>query len=123
VTLFLFYVLVLFQYCRRFQPVDFSGVFSMRDVQAEAAYLQLVFHDDDETPYDFMIDLARSVFSLPAAVATALSATVERRGKAVLRNLSARGRRGAASDGATAHRGSRTFNGDHDQGRRRYWPP
>jgi ATP-dependent Clp protease adapter protein ClpS len=55
----------------------------MRDVQAEAAYLQLVFHDDDETPYDFMIDLARSVFSLPAEVATALSATVERQGKAV----------------------------------------
>jgi ATP-dependent Clp protease adapter protein ClpS len=55
----------------------------MRDVQAEAAYLQLVFHDDDETPYDFMVDLARSVFSLPAAVATALSAMVERQGKAV----------------------------------------
>jgi ATP-dependent Clp protease adapter protein ClpS len=55
----------------------------MRDVQAEAAYLQLVFHDDDETPQDFMVDLARSVFSLPAAVATALSAMVERQGKAV----------------------------------------
>lgn len=55
----------------------------MRDVQAEAAYLQLVFHDDEKTPYDFMADLARAVFSLPAAVATALSATVERRGKAV----------------------------------------
>ena len=55
----------------------------MRDVQAEAAYLQLVFHDDEETPYDFMVDLARSVFSLPAAVATALSATVEKQGKAI----------------------------------------
>ena len=55
----------------------------MRDVQAEAAYLQLVFHDDEETPQDFMVDLARSVFSLPAGVATALSATVERQGKAV----------------------------------------
>ena len=55
----------------------------MRSVQAEAAYLQLVFHDDEETPYDFMVDLARSVFSLPAEVATALSATVESQGKAV----------------------------------------
>ena len=93
----------------------------MHDVQAEAAYLQLVLHDDEETPENFMVDLVRSVFSLPAAVATTLCSTVERQGG--LRNLSARGRRGAASDGATAHQGSRTFNGDHDRGRRRYWPP
>jgi ATP-dependent Clp protease adapter protein ClpS len=55
----------------------------MHDGQAEAPYLQVVFHDDDDTPRDFMVDLARSVFSLPAAVATALSATVERQGKAI----------------------------------------
>ena len=55
----------------------------MRTAQAEAAYLQLVFHDDDETPYRFMVDLARSVFGLPAAVAAALGATVESQGKAV----------------------------------------
>jgi ATP-dependent Clp protease adapter protein ClpS len=73
----------MFYIAAAFQPADFSGAFSMRDVQAEAAYLQLVFHDDEETPYDFMVDLARSVFSLPAAVATALSATVEKQGKAI----------------------------------------
>jgi ATP-dependent Clp protease adapter protein ClpS len=55
----------------------------MHDGQAEAPYLQLVFHDDEKTPHDFMVDLARSVFSLPAAVATVLSATVERQGKAI----------------------------------------
>ena len=55
----------------------------MHDVQAEAAYLQLVLHDDEETPKNFMVDLVRSVFSLPAAVATTLCSTVERQGKAV----------------------------------------
>jgi len=55
----------------------------MHDVQAEAAYLQLVLHDDEETPENFMVDLVRSVFSLPAAVATILCSTVERQGKAV----------------------------------------
>jgi len=55
----------------------------MHDVQAEAAYLQLVLHDDEETPENFMVDLVRSVFSLPAAVATTLCSTVERQGKAV----------------------------------------
>ncbi len=55
----------------------------MRDVQAEAAYLQLVIHDHEETPENFMVDLVRSVFSLPAAVATTLCATIQRNGKAV----------------------------------------
>jgi ATP-dependent Clp protease adapter protein ClpS len=55
----------------------------MRNAQAEAAYLQLVFHDDKDTPSDFIADLARSVFSLPAQDAIAFSATVERLGKAV----------------------------------------
>jgi ATP-dependent Clp protease adapter protein ClpS len=55
----------------------------MHDVQAKAAYLQLVLHDDEETPENFMVDLVRSVFSLPAAVAKTLCATVERHGKAV----------------------------------------
>jgi ATP-dependent Clp protease adapter protein ClpS len=41
----------------------------MHDVQAEAAYLQVVFHDDDETPRDFVVDLVRSVFSQSAAAA------------------------------------------------------
>ena len=69
----------------------------MRDVQAEAAYLQLVFHDDDETPRDFVVDLIRSVFSQTAADAKALSVTVERTRQGGLRDLSTRGRRGAAS--------------------------
>lgn len=48
----------------------------MHDVQSEAAYLQLVLHDDEETPRNFVVDLVRSVFSLPAAVATALCMTI-----------------------------------------------
>ncbi len=55
----------------------------MHDVQSEAAYLQLVLHDDEETPRNFVVDLVRSVFSLPAAVATALCMTIQRQGKAV----------------------------------------
>jgi ATP-dependent Clp protease adapter protein ClpS len=58
----------------------------MRDVQAESAYLQLVFHDDDETPRDFVIDLARSVFSQAGDAAVALCAAVQRQGKAACGN-------------------------------------
>ena len=55
----------------------------MHDVQAEAAYLQVVFHDDDETPRDFVVDLVRSVFSQSAAAARAFCMTIPRHGKAV----------------------------------------
>ena len=55
----------------------------MRDVLAEAAYLQLVFHHDDQTPRDFVVDLIRSVFSQTAADAKALCVTIQRNGKAV----------------------------------------
>jgi ATP-dependent Clp protease adapter protein ClpS len=55
----------------------------MRDVQADAAYLHLVLHDDEKTPENFMIDLLRSVFSLPAPAARALCATIQREGQAV----------------------------------------
>jgi ATP-dependent Clp protease adapter protein ClpS len=48
----------------------------MHDVQAEAAYLQVVFHDDDETPRDFVVDLVRSVFSQSAAAARAFCMTI-----------------------------------------------
>jgi len=55
----------------------------MSDVQAEAPYLQVVFHHDDETPRDFVVDLVRSVFSQSAAAARAFCMTIPRRGQAV----------------------------------------
>jgi ATP-dependent Clp protease adapter protein ClpS len=55
----------------------------MHDGQAEAAYLQIVFHDDDETPRDFVVDLVRSVFSQSAAAARAFCMTIPRHGQAV----------------------------------------
>jgi ATP-dependent Clp protease adapter protein ClpS len=55
----------------------------MRDVQAEAEYLQLVLHNDDQTPQDFVVGLVRSVFSQPAGDAATLNAMIERHGKAV----------------------------------------
>jgi ATP-dependent Clp protease adapter protein ClpS len=55
----------------------------MHDGQPEAAYLQIVFHDDDETPRDFVVDLVRSVFSQSAAAARAFCKTIPRRGQAV----------------------------------------
>ena len=55
----------------------------MRDVHAEADYLQLVLHNDDKTPRDFVVGLVRSVFSQPRADAIAVMTTVETQGKAI----------------------------------------
>jgi ATP-dependent Clp protease adapter protein ClpS len=57
----------------------------MRNVRAEVEteYLQLVLHNDNETPEDFVLELVRSVFDKPATEAQALTAKVSEVGKAV----------------------------------------
>ena len=55
----------------------------MHDVHAEADYLQLVLHNDDRTPQDFVLDLLGTVFSQSAADAIEVTAVIERQGKAV----------------------------------------
>ena len=55
----------------------------MRDVAAEADYLQLVFHDDAHTPQDFVVNLVRSVFGRSASDASEVTADIERQGKAI----------------------------------------
>ncbi|UCI07928.1 ATP-dependent Clp protease adaptor ClpS [Mesorhizobium sp. B1-1-8] len=53
----------------------------MRHTPDEA--LQLVIHNDDQTPWAFVADLIRSVFSRSESEAEALTATVSQQGKAV----------------------------------------
>ena len=55
----------------------------MRDVTAETDSLQIVIHNDDETPIGFVVDLVRSVFGRSEAEAKAFTDTVSERGKAV----------------------------------------
>ena len=44
----------------------------MRDVQAEPGLLQIIFHNDNETPQEFVVDLLHSVFKKSAADTTRL---------------------------------------------------
>jgi ATP-dependent Clp protease adapter protein ClpS len=55
----------------------------MHDVHTDADYLQLVFHNDDATPRDFVVELFRAVFSQPTSDAVAVAATIESQGKVV----------------------------------------
>ena len=55
----------------------------MHGIQAKDDYLELVIHNDDQTPQDFVVDLIRAVFIQPATDPIAVTATVEARGKAV----------------------------------------
>ena len=45
----------------------------MSEVQAEAGHLQVILHNDDETPLEFVVELLHSVFNKP--IAGALSPT------------------------------------------------
>lgn len=54
----------------------------MNDGLAEAQLIRLVFHDDDDTPQDFVIDLARNVFGKSEREAIALMALSRLHGKA-----------------------------------------
>jgi ATP-dependent Clp protease adapter protein ClpS len=51
--------------------------------RVQAGYVQLVLHDDEHTPQDFVTGLLRSVFSQSQNDALEVMMTIERRGKAV----------------------------------------
>jgi ATP-dependent Clp protease adapter protein ClpS len=55
----------------------------MRDVPAGVGDAQIVVYDDDETPFDFVVDLIRSVFGRSEAEAFALAATSNQQGRVV----------------------------------------
>src|SRR3954471_295482 len=55
----------------------------MSDVAAEADLLQVIFHDDDETPQEFVIELLHAVFKKPTGVAIKLADAVSDRGQAL----------------------------------------
>jgi ATP-dependent Clp protease adapter protein ClpS len=56
----------------------------MRDVHIEAdRYCRIVFHNDDDTPVDFIIDLLHSVFKKPPAEALKLTAKADQYGQAI----------------------------------------
>jgi AAA+ superfamily predicted ATPase/ATP-dependent Clp protease adapter protein ClpS len=48
----------------------------MHDVQAKYDYLQVTFHNDDETPHEFVTDLLRSVFNKTAGEAAELTEAI-----------------------------------------------
>ncbi len=54
----------------------------MRDTPPELRNVQIEIHNDDVTPYDFVIDILRSVFDKSEVEAKELAATVDRQGKA-----------------------------------------
>lgn len=51
--------------------------------RVQPGYVQLVLHDDEDTPQDFVIGLLRSVFSQSPADAVEVMVTIEKRGKAI----------------------------------------
>lgn len=55
----------------------------LRNAAAEATDLQLVIHNDDQTPWEFVVDLVRSVFNRSQAEAETFAATVTQQGEAV----------------------------------------
>src|SRR3954447_25397302 len=55
----------------------------MSDAHTEASHLQVFMHHDDETPWEFAVELLRSVFKMPAAKAANFADTVGRYGQAV----------------------------------------
>jgi ATP-dependent Clp protease adapter protein ClpS len=60
-----------------------QGQYPMRDVDAEASHLRIVFHNDDDTPVEFIIELVHSVFKKPVAEALKFTANVDQRGRAI----------------------------------------
>jgi ATP-dependent Clp protease adapter protein ClpS len=55
----------------------------MSEVHAEAGYLRVSFHDDDETPVEFVVELLHSVFKKPIFDAMRLVDVVKSYGDAV----------------------------------------
>ncbi len=54
----------------------------MSDIQAEASHLEIIFHNDDETPVDFVIDLLHSVFKKQIADAIRFTEAIKQQGQA-----------------------------------------
>lgn len=54
----------------------------MDDVRAETGYLQLIIHNDDETPPEFIVSLLHSVFDKPSAEATRFAQRMNTYGQA-----------------------------------------
>jgi ATP-dependent Clp protease adapter protein ClpS len=55
----------------------------MSDVSAEARDLQIVLHKDDDTPFEFVMELLHSVFKMPIADAFRFSEVVDKYGRAI----------------------------------------
>ena len=54
----------------------------MSDVEAEAGHLEIIFHDDDETPVEFVIELLHSVFKKQLADAIRFTEAIKQHGQA-----------------------------------------
>jgi ATP-dependent Clp protease adapter protein ClpS len=54
----------------------------MSDVEAEASHLEIIFHDDDETPIEFVIELLHSVFKKQLADAIRFTEAIKQHGQA-----------------------------------------
>ncbi len=55
----------------------------MRNTPSDIGNQQVVIHNDDETPWDFVVELVRSVFGRSEADAKAVTTMVAQHGKAV----------------------------------------
>src|SRR5258707_14086430 len=55
----------------------------MSDVHAEAGHLQVIFHDDDDTPMEFVVEVLHSVFKKPIADGLKFNEAIERNGRAI----------------------------------------
>src|SRR5712664_2716234 len=60
-----------------------QGQFPMSDVDAKAGHLQVILHNDDETPLEFVVELLHSVFNKPIAEALKFTEAVDRYGRAI----------------------------------------
>jgi len=52
----------------------------MDQVSPDAGAIRLVFHDDDVTPHEFVVELLRSVFGKPEREAVAFLSAIDKRG-------------------------------------------
>src|SRR6478752_480674 len=55
----------------------------MHDIQAKADQLQIIFHNDHDTPMGFVVELLHSVFKKPIADAVKFMETVDKYGQAI----------------------------------------
>src|ERR1700687_3505492 len=58
------------------------GHYPMSDVQSAPPYFQVIFHNDDETPMEFVIELLQSVFNKSTAAAIRFAERIDACGQA-----------------------------------------